>query len=771
MYNNSLEAYNSRPENFTLSATTYTNPSLLDPTKYYNIGTLSPTAPSVSNNYLYGSTGPCLQYPKVAYSLYTPTVLDNASCSPINLDYYNIWKGICTYNATTSVYSQTGSKKSLYLIDSLKGNNGATVIPAKNGGIPCSESNTYTPLTLVSVNPTGVYCNNTYAKCSSNINDYYNGLVCSLPTPVVTSTNPLNWTAADRTAVIAYIYANLNYGIIGNNLYPPAPLTSPSTVLSGLKYGNGVYTASASSSSILPWYAFDNNMGLDLSTWSSSNALTNSAGYSGNYVTYDKMYNSYPGEWIQLQLPVAIVISNYNIIPRATALNRAPTKFWILGSTNGTIWNLVDTQTSGVYTTAGLSFTPTFSTPYVYFRLVVYAIGNSVSDYVNISEWQIYGGNLNSVSNSALYNMFLNNYYNNPVLKTASQINTTTSTITPSLPPSAVGLQCSDQIVNNVTPSGLTLTPSIVVGCSPAIGTLVCNDVVSTNQNIYYKFSPQIQGSSIMGVCSSNSPFCNNTLFAPVGVNGTATFNFINSSGLMYVVDQLGQFVIWSNVPSIVGTRVSSATRSTPIPSPVPAGMFAPPAGGFILPMKLVMQSDSNLVVYDSINKPVWGKGNTNRGAGAPFTFKINIDGSLNIVDYLSNPVWSTTPAVLNGSYVIKGGNKRMNCSDNGNAITVCGKTSVSTLEIFTITNISGNTYSIKGGNQNMYCSAGAGLICNKPTVGALETFTITNIGGNKYNIKGSQGMFCSDNSSNGGGIICNVSVAAVWEVFTIVKI
>ena len=763
MYNNSLEAYNSRPEKFTLSTTTYTNPSLLDPTKYYNIGTLSPTAPSVSNNYLYGATGSCLQYPKVVYSLYTPTVLDNASCSPNNVDYYNIWKGVCTYNATSTVYSQTGSKKSMYLIDSLIGNNGSTTKQAKNGGIPCSVSNTYSPLTLINVNPTGPYCNNTYAKCSSNINDYYNGLVCALPTPVLTTTLPLNWTAADRTAVIAYIYAKLNYGI---GLYPPSPLTSPVTVLSGLTYGNGVYTASASSSSIMPWYAFDGNTVLDLSVWSSSNALTNSAGYSGNYITYDNIYNSYPGEWIQIQLPVPIVISNYNIIPRATALNRAPTKFWILGSNNGTIWNLVDTQTSGVYTAAGLSFTPTFTTPYKYFRLVVYAIGNSVSDYVNISEWQISGGNLNTLSNTVLYNTFLNNYYNNPVLKTSSQINTTTSTIVPSLPPSAVGLQCSDQIVNNVTPSGLKLTPSIVVGCTPAIGTLVCNDVVSTNQNIYYKFSPQILGSAIMGVCSSNSQFCNNTLFAPAGVNGTATFNFINSSGLMYVVDQLGQFVIWSNVPSIVGTRVSSSTRYTPIPSPVPAGMFAPPAGGFILPMKLVMQSDSNLVVYDSINKPVWGKGNTNKGAGAPFTFKINIDGSLNIVDYLSNPVWSTIPAVLNGSYVIKGGNKRMNCSDNGNAITVCGKTSVSSWEIFTITNIVGNTYSIKGGNQNMFCSASAGLICNKPTVGALETFTITNVGGNTYSIKGEQ--FCSDTN---GGIICNVSVVSALEVFTITKI
>lgn len=46
----------------------------------------------------------------------------------------------------------------------------------------------------------------------------------------------------------------------------------------------------------------------------------------------------------------------------------------------------------------------------------------------------------------------------------------------------------------------------------------------------------------------------------------------------------------------------------------------------------LVMQSDGNLVLYDSSNKAFWNTKSNGRGVG-PFTLKLNPDGTLQIID------------------------------------------------------------------------------------------------------------------------------------------
>ncbi len=63
--------------------------------------------------------------------------------------------------------------------------------------------------------------------------------------------------------------------------------------------------------------------------------------------------------------------------------------------------------------------------------------------------------------------------------------------------------------------------------------------------------------------------------------------------------------------------------------------------GKGLAPFRLAMQSDGNLVIYDSTNKATWAT-NTNGVGTAPFCLIMQDDRNLVVYDSTGTPTWST---------------------------------------------------------------------------------------------------------------------------------
>jgi streptogramin lyase len=110
-------------------------------------------------------------------------------------------------------------------------------------------------------------------------------------------------------------------------------------------YGAGTYMAGASteySTSYRTWMAFNKTLA---SGWASTTAYNTSGVYTGSYTTLDTNGVVYYGEWLQLQLPVGIILNSYALCGGANAYE-FPKSWYILGSVDGNNWTLVDTQTN-----------------------------------------------------------------------------------------------------------------------------------------------------------------------------------------------------------------------------------------------------------------------------------------------------------------------------------------------------------------------------------------------------------------------------------------
>jgi hypothetical protein len=178
--------------------------------------------------------------------------------------------------------------------------------------------------------------------------------------------------------------------------FPPAAMTGYSTLLNS-GYGQGTYVASASTEQFgPPWGAFDKTIGSGSSgEWqSSSTYLTSSGAYNGTVSTVDVNGTSYLGEWLQLQMPSSIVISNYALQNRSDVNTQMCSKWWIFGSRDGNSWSLVDSRT-GI--TWSLSQTQTFAVSsgqaFTYYRIVTSITTNNSGSTqpVSISEWTLNG--------------------------------------------------------------------------------------------------------------------------------------------------------------------------------------------------------------------------------------------------------------------------------------------------------------------------------------------------------------------------------------------
>jgi hypothetical protein len=111
-----------------------------------------------------------------------------------------------------------------------------------------------------------------------------------------------------------------------------------------------------------------------------------------NGTTVDVNGNTWTGEWLQIQLPNKIALKRHVIQTRSAALYRRPKKGVILASTNGTVWNLVDSW-SDLISESEREVSVDSITHYDYFRLVSIELDTSVADAVrtDLQEWELFG--------------------------------------------------------------------------------------------------------------------------------------------------------------------------------------------------------------------------------------------------------------------------------------------------------------------------------------------------------------------------------------------
>ena len=200
-----------------------------------------------------------------------------------------------------------------------------------------------------------------------------------------------------------------NYSV--ERMYPPVRnFTAATTTLSGQTYGNGTYVVSYSStygSSIDPWNCFN--------TANPGGAWPNNRYTAGTFNSTSFIVAGYLGDWLKIQLPVAIKLTRFEILMRTDGTQegreRSPKDFKIYGSNDNITWVELVNKTDAVYNASYkyVQTTPEITNTYTYYGLVVNKlVGTSI--LLNFDEWYIYGQEVLTSSLSLRYHLL------NPVL-------------------------------------------------------------------------------------------------------------------------------------------------------------------------------------------------------------------------------------------------------------------------------------------------------------------------------------------------------------------
>jgi hypothetical protein len=196
--------------------------------------------------------------------------------------------------------------------------------------------------------------------------------------------------------------------VVQGGAFPIAGFSSPAQnvneftqTLTGPPF-TGSYTANCSSfysasANEQPWRCFDKNNNGSWWTTATVSYTPGSGAYIGSTYSTTISSSAYLGEWVQIQMPFAILLTSYTIYNASNWNARAPQNFKLAGSNDGTIWTLIDTQTgitSWASSTTSLTFTPSSQTnAYTYFRLCV-NVTNGQDSYLSIGELIINGRSL-----------------------------------------------------------------------------------------------------------------------------------------------------------------------------------------------------------------------------------------------------------------------------------------------------------------------------------------------------------------------------------------
>jgi len=178
-------------------------------------------------------------------------------------------------------------------------------------------------------------------------------------------------------------------------VFPPAAMTSngPQNITGYAAGGSGNYTVSESSVGYgAPGYLAFNSVVDGSDFWHSSDAGT----YSNSDATASATTPGFAnGSWLQIQFPSAVTLYTYSIVTRSGYNNRTPYNFYVVGSNNGTVWTLVDTQTAVTGWSPPTAKTFTIASPiltsFTYFRLVTTRLNGTNEPSVQIANWSLNG--------------------------------------------------------------------------------------------------------------------------------------------------------------------------------------------------------------------------------------------------------------------------------------------------------------------------------------------------------------------------------------------
>jgi hypothetical protein len=188
-----------------------------------------------------------------------------------------------------------------------------------------------------------------------------------------------------------------------------APFTSTNLTIAGdtNTKKNGLYVASSSSdqpnSNLISWNAF--NASIIDSLWISASNTYSSVNGAQLLNTLTTINGSpYYGEWLQIKLPSAIVLSSYELLPRcASAATCEPRTWYVAGSNDNITWNLLDSQNdpqtanNSYWTTSRIyknpkTFPVSTSLTYSYYRFIINAAyGSNGQNYSGINQFNLIG--------------------------------------------------------------------------------------------------------------------------------------------------------------------------------------------------------------------------------------------------------------------------------------------------------------------------------------------------------------------------------------------
>jgi hypothetical protein len=184
-----------------------------------------------------------------------------------------------------------------------------------------------------------------------------------------------------------------------NQLYPTSSINSNTFTVN-----NQTYTVSTSNSNVgtTSYAPFDNNKYSHWEIGSGSTYYTYPGGIATGITSTTISGSSYNGEWLQINVPTAVQIDSFTLCGRQDSslyLYRTPNTFKIAGSNDNSTWTLIHTATNVYFNASSQTFSVNAgnTNSYIYFRIVVNAIGNgsvsgdpSSAGYLDISEWTLY---------------------------------------------------------------------------------------------------------------------------------------------------------------------------------------------------------------------------------------------------------------------------------------------------------------------------------------------------------------------------------------------
>jgi hypothetical protein len=203
---------------------------------------------------------------------------------------------------------------------------------------------------------------------------------------------------------------SINFDNTTINQYPNISMISSSLLLTTQSFGNGTYTASASSNSANAYSLFTSTTTTAIIV-SAATAYRSTTPFDYTAATASTIVSSVAiaGEWIQMQYDKGFVIKKLNLYG-VTSSNKSPGSFILAGSLNGTNWTLLLSQTGiTTYTTSTAnSFIVSNQTSYNYYRIIVTNL-NGVGQQLNIASIQLFGTGNTSYMNTDNFNTIIYN--------------------------------------------------------------------------------------------------------------------------------------------------------------------------------------------------------------------------------------------------------------------------------------------------------------------------------------------------------------------------